>query len=76
MNKGGNQRLKLKQLSPSSVMVELTGSRSGYKFLLEEQARAGGEVQLKVTSPNSEGIMYGTEEGNNNADYILLIKNH
>lgn len=59
-----------------SVIIELTNSRSGYRFLIEEQERAGGEAQLKVTSPDdSDGrIMYGTEQGNSGAEYVLLIK--
>lgn len=66
--------MRIKLLSRFSLIIELENSPSGYKFLLEEQEGARGESQIKVTSPNGERIMYGTEQGNNNADYVFLIK--
>ena len=44
-------------------------TRNGYEFTIRETE----EGRLKVEVPG-ERIMYGTEEGNNNANFILLIK--
>jgi hypothetical protein len=66
--------MKVTPLGKHKVLVELSRSPSGYKFLLEEIDRPGSdESMLRVTVPDDR-IMYGTEGGNNNAEYVLLIK--
>lgn len=44
-------------------------TKEGREFTIKETE----EGKLLVGRPGDR-IMYGTEEGNNNADYILLIK--
>lgn len=46
----------------------LIKTKTGTTFQVIEE-----EGKLKVTLPNDR-IMYGTEEGNDTAEYILLIK--
>lgn len=66
--------MKITSLGKHKMLVELSNSPSGYKFLLEEIDRPGSdESMLRVTVPNDR-IMYGTEQGNNNAEFVLLIK--
>lgn len=43
-------------------------TKDGRTFLLEDF-----EAKIKITVPG-ERIMYGTEEGNNNAGYLILVK--
>ena len=49
----------------SGLIVE---TKSGKRFNIDETSRG------LVVTVDSERIMYGTEQGNNNAKYLLLVK--
>lgn len=59
--------------SKNSIRIELERSLSKYKFQIEEIDRPPNESMLRVTVPGDR-IMYGTEQGNSGAEYVLLIK--
>jgi len=65
--------MKIVTRSRNSVVIELERSLSKYRFLIEEVDRPPNESALRVTVPGDR-IMYGTEEGNSGAEYVLLLK--
>jgi len=61
--------MKVERKRKAKIDTLFITTRDGREFIIKETELG----KLKIGVPGGR-IMYGTEEGNNNADYILLIK--